>query len=401
MDYRERIEVKVGILFEAADQYLSDQITMEEAKERISIEMASIRPAQFEAVKRELEKRFKNAGNGVVSQKLFLLLGNYLTPPFHRLPGGHPLRNYAEETAYARSVLLQIDEREEEETAEEEWQRLYALLLEFTIHFTRQEKNFFPLLTFKGMGPQVERASILGSQALKALAENLERLEEGDLIDFLYYQRNLSKTFTKYLDLSERVLSVRALSLLSSEEFVTLRKKDDEEGYSYLKPPTEFIPEKTAWNGAGISDDNDMEQANNLDRADLPKIPPHVKKMLLQESEHPLHFDIKEGGRTFRITYSLLDETDGASGTLESAPAVKGEGISSRKVEADQNVAELFRQYPRFQEDFFRLEEELVYLKGPFGLELLNDSTVAMVAKSLRIDSTDFLTRINQLLESY
>ncbi|MDF2655850.1 MAG: hypothetical protein K0R19_2324 [Bacillota bacterium] len=398
MDYRERIAVKVGILFESADQYLSDQITMEEAKERIRIEMASIRPAQFEAVMRELEKRLNHAGEGITSQKLFRLFCNYLTPPYSKLPEGHPLRNYAEEIAYARSVLLQIDEREEAETAEAEWQRLYGLLLGFTHHLARQEKNFFPLLISKGMGPQAERASALGRQASKALAENLERLENGALIDFLYYQRNLSKTFSKYLDLSERVLYVRALHLLSGDEFVMLRKKDDEEGYAYMRSPAEFIPETISWNGAGMPGDagmsgacdcesDDVAGANNCASADLTEIPSHVKNMLLQGDGQPLYYDIQEGGRTFRITYSLLEVPDIAS--------------DFRQVGKDQNIAELFRLYPRFQEDFFGLEEELVSLKGSFGMELLNDSTVEMVAKSLRIDSNNLLDRINQLLERY
>lgn len=393
MDYRERIEVKVGILFEAADQYLSDRITMEEGKERISIEMASIRPAQFEAVMKELEKRLKDAGEGITSQKLFRLFDNYLTPPYYKLPKGHPLRNYAEEIAYARSVLLQIDEREEEETAEEEWQRLYSLLLGFTAHITRQEKNFFPLLISKGIGPQIERASLLGRQASKALTENLERLENGALIDFLYYQRNLSRNFSKYLDLSERVLYIRALSLLSRDDFATLRKKDDEEGYAYLEQPTEFIAEEPFLYGEGVGAEEDLFRSGG----NLLKMPIDVKRLLLQGDQKSLSFDMKEDGRTYRVTYSLLEEPD-------ALPLVNTETAGKdifKQVGKDQNIAELFRLYPRFQEDFFRLEEELASLKGPFGMELLNDSTVEMLAKSLRIDSNDFLERINQLLKRY
>jgi DUF438 domain-containing protein len=382
MDYRERIEVKVGILFQAVDQYLSEQISMEEAKERISIEMASIRPAQFEAVKRELEKRLKRSGDGTASQKLFQLFGNYLTPPYHKLREGHPLRNYSEEAAYARSVLLQIDEREEEETPEEEWQRLYELLRGFSVHIIRQEKNFYPLLTAKGLGPQVERAKELGSQASKALAENRVRLENGVLIDFLYYQRSLSKTYSKYLDLEERTLYIRGLSLLSSDDFATLRKKDDEEGYAYIEQPVEFIPEENSWIGVGSPTDDALIKSSDYSGDPVPNIPVQIKSLLLQRNGDPLHYDIKEGGRTYRVTYSLLDEPDAQVG-------------------ADQNIAELFRTYPRFQEDFFRLDEELVSLKGPFGMELLNDSTVEMMAKSLRIDTNNFLDRINQLLKSY
>lgn len=409
MDYQERIEVKVGILFQAVDQYLSEQISMEEAKERISIEMVSIRPAQFEAVKRELEKRLNRSGDGTASQKLFQLFGNYLTPPYHKLQEGHPLRNYSEEAAYARAVLLQIDEREEEETPEEEWQRLYELLLGFSVHIIRQEKNFYPLLIAKGMGPQVERARELGNQASKALAENLTRLENGVLIDFLYYQRSLSKTYSKYLDLEERALYIRGLSLLSSEDFATLRKKDDEEGYAYIEQPVEFISEENAWIGVESQTDAARIKSSDSSSDHFPNIPVQIKRLLLQRNGHPLQYDIKEGGQTYRVTYSLLDkpDTQEADNAMKSASGASilnqveaGKSII-KEVGADQSIAELFRTYPRFQEDFFRLDEELVSLKGPFGMELLNDSTVEMIARSLRIDTNNFLGRINQLLKNY
>jgi len=111
MEYRERIEAKVGILFQIADQYLSGQIPLAKGKELISLEIVLIRPAQFEAMKGKLVERLKEAGGRPESEKLFELFRNYLSPPYNKLQNGHPLRNYYEENRSVRTHLLRIDRK--------------------------------------------------------------------------------------------------------------------------------------------------------------------------------------------------------------------------------------------------------------------------------------------------
>ena len=116
MEQQERIEAKVGILFQIADQYLSGQIPLEKAKELVSFEMVHIRPAQFEAMKVELGERLKKEDR-FKSEKLFELFKQYISPPFNKLQIGHPLRNYYEENSRLRSYLLEIDQMEGEDVA--------------------------------------------------------------------------------------------------------------------------------------------------------------------------------------------------------------------------------------------------------------------------------------------
>lgn len=331
MDYVERIEAKVGILFQIADQYLSGRIPSEEAKELINGEMVSIRPAQLEVMKEELGKRLIEAGSQAEREKLFELFRIYLPLPYNKLQAGHPIRNYFEESCAGRSLLLGLDKMEGGEATAEDWKDLYDSLSPFTTRIERQEKNFYPLLIPMGMRLQVEKAREMGAELSGLISENRELLESGKLVDFLFHQRSLSRIFMSYLGLEERVLYAKALTGLTDQDFAKLRISDDESGYFLAEPPEKFIP------------------------------------------------------------------SESLAGERKAEP----KRTEPKEIDPRQSIDELFRKYPKFREDFFILDRELEGLKGPLGRDLLKNSTVEMVAKSLRIDAVSLTDRINELLKSY
>lgn len=436
MDYRERIETKVGILFQIADQYLSGQIPFEEAKELMGGEMASIRPAQLEAMKTELGERLTAEDNPAKSEKLFQLFRNYLPPPYHKLQAGHPLRNYYEENSMARSVLLAIDEMEGEEAARSDWREKYEFLSEFTVHISRLENNFYPLLIPIGMRLQVEKAKDLGKAIRDGISENLVRLENGKTFDFLLHQRNLSQNLMSYLDLEERVLYPKTLMSFTDLDFADIRRLDDQEGYAFIKCPAEFIPKEDRRflpKEAG-KDGTDPElilsaflaakdmgviyynlagevisvMGDPITEADLP-IPEEIRRELLNGSEKKKEYFCRQGNQDCLITYSTVTDRLGKwQGLLKIKETISGgkefagvKEFDGEAIDSTQNIAELFRMYPRFRQDFYDLDDELKELQGLFGMEILKESTIGMLAKSLRIDAAELVDRINKLLKSY
>lgn len=434
MDYRERIESKVGILFQIADQYLAGQTPLAEAKELVSCEMANIRPAQLEAMKAELGERLKQVGNQAESEKLFELFRNYLSPPYNKLQIGHPLRNYYEENSRVRSILLKLDEMEDEEAEVADWRELYELLSSFSVHIKRVERNFYPRLIPMGMRLQVEKGKALGSGMLIEISKNLELLKNGDSIEFLFNQRSLSQSLMNYLDLEERVLYAKALTSFTAQDFVDLRGADDKEGYVFIEQPADFVPKEkpntlTETFDSGLILSTLLEakslgiiyytlsgevvsvMGNRIAEQDL-RIAEETRITLLDGKDKYINDLRKQGDQTFRITYNLVTNSQGINqGILKIIENISGmtdfnpEMLSPSKcfetIDSTQNIAELFRMYPKFQEDFFRLDDELKGLKGPFGMNFLKDSTVEMVAKSLRIDVVDLVDRINKQLKSY
>ncbi len=256
MDYRERIEIKVAVVFLITNQYLSGQIPLEQAKEQVNAEMASSRPAQFEAVKAELGKRLEKCENPAELGKMLELFINYLPLPFMKLQNGHPLRNYYEENSRVRSCILRMDEMEEEEVELDAWRDIYEFLRKFMLHIKRQEKNLYPLLIPFGMSRQVKKARELGDAIIHKAGKNQELLESGNGIDFLFYQRSIAQRIMNYLDLEERVLFPKALMSLNNQELRELRTADDQEGYVYIEQPADFVPEENDRAFSGTKGDN-------------------------------------------------------------------------------------------------------------------------------------------------
>lgn len=438
MDHRERIEEKVGVLFQIADQYLSGQIPFEKAKELISLEMVNIRPAQYEALKSELGERLKAGGCQPEAERLFELFKNYISPPFNKLQNGHPLRNYYEENNRARSYLLKMDEMEGAEAALEDWRELYEMMSGFRIHIKRQEKNFYPRLIIIGMHLQAEKAKEFGAAIVDEIDKNQELLEAGSFVDFLFNQRSLIQNFMSYLDLEERVLFPKALMSFTDRDFANLRGLDDKEGYAFIEYPADLIPkeDKSFMPKEVVNDGADQDlilsailaakdmgvvyynlagevisvMGDQITEADLP-MTEETRRGLLDGSEKNKKYFCRQGNQDCLITYSTvtdrLGKCQGLLKTKEMIREVIGfleQGLERKKnrgIDSTQNIAELFRMYPRFRQDFYNLDDELKELQGLFGMEILKESTIGMVAKSLRIDAAELVDRINKLLISY
>lgn len=111
--------------------------------------------------------------------------------------------------------------------------------------------------------------------------------------------------------------------------------------------------------------------------------------------------------RLLEIAEKLLAKSGGelqgsliAAGASETLQILNGEAGKS-VIDEEQNIQELFAKYPAFREDFYKLDHELAGLKGPAGMGMLKDATVGMIAKSLRIDTDGFVSKVNDVLASY
>lgn len=427
MDYRERMEGKAGVLLQIADQYLAGQIPQDEAAALIGNEMSNIRPGQMEALKVKLGDRLTKARSQAESEKLFELFRNHLSPPYHKLAEGHPLKIYFDENSRLRSLLVQIDELEYSESAAEAWIDLYESLQEYNIHFKRQEMNFYPLLVQAGLQQQIDRAQELNRAIRSAVTTNLELLITLDHVGFLFRQRDLSRLYMDYLDLEERLLYMKALNNLTVQDFTELRIKDDEVGYTGIKTPPVFclkespvLDPKVSLPAAAETTLNAEQilsavlkaresglicfdltgevisvQGGMIDPSDL-DLSTEAKTSLLAGREKSIEAVTAAGNGSWRLIISLIRDDHGKpQGFLKIKEKI------SKSMDGEQNIAELFAQYPEFKDDFFDLDEDLKALKGSYGMELLKDSTIEMIAKSLRIDAAELKEKIDQLLQTY
>lgn len=241
-----------------------------------------------------------------------------------------------------------------------------------------------------------------------------------------------------YLDLEERALYARALQSLTSQAFEKLRCADDDAGYVFIGKPPEFVPKEKPKKDAAdpamiltallsakemrivyysLAGEVVSVMGSGISEEDLP-LPEELRQEMLNSGGNPRKCFKKEGGENDLITYSFVTDSRGNRQGILKIEEIIGEGVDQfgwdsesgdrnlesagttpeRDIDASQNIAELFSLYPAFKEDFFLLDEELAGLKGPFGMEILKESTVGMLAKSLRLDTDDLVRRINEII---
>lgn len=233
---------KVDIIFQHAQQYLKGKITIEKAKENIGLEMSNIRPTQYEEFKQMLVNVMRNSESDVLINELKEIFAAYIPFPFRELAIGHPLKNYYEENAYVRKLLIQVDEMENEEITVDKWLEIYNEMKKYIKHINRQTENFYSYIEKNNMSKEVVNARELGNQVIVDIEENIKNLNNSDIFNFLYRQRDYMIHLMKYLDLEERYLFPAAVLNLEDEDFINIKKLDDEVGYVFLEKIDEFIP---------------------------------------------------------------------------------------------------------------------------------------------------------------
>jgi len=450
MNDSDRIQTKVGTIFQIADLYLLGRLPLEVAKEHIHNEMVNIRPAQYEAFKDKLEEKMKKVDSNEELKKLLHLFVNYLPYPYEKLEEGHPLRNYLEENEGVRRCLIKVDKMEGKNATVNAWRHTYQLLNKYQIHIKRMEKNFYPLMIPMGMKVQVEKARELGKEIINKMAESQKLLDNGDMLNFLLNQRKLILGFMNFLMLEEKVLIPKAISVLTEQDIIELRRLDDMEGYVYIERPKDFVPMqknktlqmKVRIDTMGKEKEKDYNilqllfpallqakkisliyfsltgeviytMGDQIEEADLHLLE-KTKELLLTENESHKESYINQENHIYLITYTLVKDNQGKpQGVLkikEDISHLKKHVLQEKSIriaddikiiDANQNFSELFNMYPKLQDDLFKLNEDLTGLKSHLGMQLLKKSTIGMLAKSLCIDDEELINGIKQLIESY
>ena len=170
---------------------------------------------------------------------------NSFLPEVEKLPKGHPVKVYYEESALIQELLLELDEV----NPAEDFQKYYNLFNELTTiekRFARKENQLFPYLEKHGWeGP---------SQGMWSFHDNLR-----DQIRFLntYNEKketaNIIKNLPYLIDGIKRLMSIEdtrlfpnAMDLLTKEDWEEFYIGDEEIGWMLPNKPAPY-PEKEAY----------------------------------------------------------------------------------------------------------------------------------------------------------
>lgn len=155
------------------------------------------------------------------------------------LQHGHPIHTYLKETEFIHQLLEEISATD----PAKEYQKFYNIFNQLgTIErrFERKENQLFPFLEEKGWtGPSRNMWSFHDTlrEMLRIVRKNVE---EGDYTSTPQNLELLKQNIHRLLNVEESVLFPNAMEILSNEDWIQMRKGEEEIGWMLNSPPLPY-----------------------------------------------------------------------------------------------------------------------------------------------------------------
>ncbi|MFW9963897.1 MAG: DUF438 domain-containing protein, partial [Candidatus Sifarchaeia archaeon] len=137
---------------------------------------------------------------------------------------GHPVHTYLRENEEAKKLVNLIKDNPEDHSALEELKKI-------TIHYTRLQNQLFPIL---------EKAGVTGPSTVMWAKQDEIRDMFGSLEDYRLLE--LLNAIEELIYKEENIMLPMALETLSEYDWVKVRTGEEEIGYAWITPGTEWKP---------------------------------------------------------------------------------------------------------------------------------------------------------------
>lgn len=156
------------------------------------------------------------------------------------LPKGHPIQTYADEATALKTLLIEIELKMSRKFIKNHWLELYEKLSKINTHFSRKQHQLFPALERKGFDRPSKIMWTFDDRVRDAIKDAYELLKTDKDEAFLKAQPNVIFLVRDILQKENDVLYPTSLKLLSEDDFIKMRKSDDEIGYCLIENPPLF-----------------------------------------------------------------------------------------------------------------------------------------------------------------
>jgi len=160
------------------------------------------------------------------------------------VPPGHPVHTFMMENEVLDGLLAALsgtirDIREGSSTFEEkkeELRRLLQSISKLDLHYLRKENQLFPLLEKHGVTGPSQVMWALHDDIRGMIKEAVLKLEMKDIEPLAEHLERMSRTLKDMIYKEEKVLFPMSLEKLSEEEWLRVRKGEEEIGHAWIKP---------------------------------------------------------------------------------------------------------------------------------------------------------------------
>ncbi|WP_251861763.1 PAS domain-containing protein [Clostridium sp. Marseille-Q2269] len=209
--------------------YLKGNISLEEAKREMKERFDKITPEEFAICEQYLQQygisddELAEKMDGILEIFEGILINNKLD-----IDLGHPIRTYLDEVDAIRRVLNKMRSILQKKFIKNQWAELYDKLKKINIHFARKQNQLFPALEGKGFDKPSKVMWTLDNNIRDIIKKAKGYLEADQDKEFLELQDEVIEMVEDMMVKEEEILYPTSIEILSEEDFVKMRKGDDE-----------------------------------------------------------------------------------------------------------------------------------------------------------------------------
>jgi DUF438 domain-containing protein len=353
---REKIGKMVNIILD----FLKGTMSMGDAKNNMRTSYDKVTAQEFAICEQYLHK-YGISDDELVKrmEEILEIFNGILVSNKLDLPKGHPLRTYLDEVEAIRKVLKQMKELLNKKFIKNQWAELYENLGEINIHFSRKQNQLFAALEKKGFDKPSKIMWTLDNNIRDIIKKAKSYLEEDKDEEFLKLQNEIIDMVEDMMVKEEDVLFPTSKDLLSEEDFIQMRKGDDEIGYCLIQSPPAY--------GNDREEEKNNISSNNELLKDLSKL--LQKHGVLTASSDKEELEVSQGKLTLeqinlifkhlQVDLSYVDENEIVKFYSDTKHRVfpRSPGVIGRKVqnchprESVDTVEEIIRAFRNGEHD--------------------------------------------------
>ncbi len=232
---------KIDRIMEIKVDFLKGRITEAEAKLKLRNAVDFVTADEFAYCEHQLTKY--GISDDTITERIEEIRGIFdglLKKREVNLPKGHPIDTYLLEVEEIRALTRRMKEQLSKKFIKNQWLELYDQLEGIHTHFARKQNQLFPRFEDKDFDKPSKVMWSLENAIRDQMKAAKEALQDDRDEAFLALQEDLIALIDDMMDKEEEVLYPTALKMISDEEFVDMRRGDDEIGYAFGIRPEDY-----------------------------------------------------------------------------------------------------------------------------------------------------------------
>ncbi len=289
--------------------FLRGHISLAEAKREMQASFETVTAQEFAICEQYLKEYISDDELARRMSEILEIFEGLLVSHKADTPAGHPIRTYLDEVAALRGVLAEMNAMLQGKFIKNQWAETYDKLSQISIHFARKQNQLFPALESKGFDRPSKVMWTLDNNVRNIIREAKGYLETDQDEAFLKLQPEVIELVEDMMVKEEEILFPTAMDLLSEEDFIKMRKGDDEIGYCLIPVPKTYGEAK---------EESSFDAANNELLKDLAQV--LQKHGMLESSSKSEVLDVSQGKLTLeqinlifkhlQVDLSFVDENE-------------------------------------------------------------------------------------------